>query len=91
MENPRRLLSMTWAMRCESAADHPSLYVMHGLEAARVTFWAALLIRAGGVSVRSSTEMAALSDPYRVAKIGVRVLRVLAPVRSDRAAAPTLE
>jgi putative hemolysin len=58
------------------------LFVMRGLEAARVPAWAAGLAIFGLVVFLCDLlpKMAALTDPYRVAKIGVRVLRVLAPV-----------
>jgi CBS domain containing-hemolysin-like protein len=84
MENPRRLLSMI--LLGDALVNLPliilCLYVMHGLEAARVPFWAAGLLIFGLVVFLCDLlpKMAALSDPYRVAKIGVRVLRVLAPV-----------
>jgi putative hemolysin len=84
MENPRRLLSMI--LLGDALVNLPliivCLYVMRGLEAARVPVWAAGLLIFGLVVFLCDLlpKMAALADPYRVAKIGVRVLRVLAPM-----------
>ena len=84
MENPRRLLSTI--LLADALTNLPliilCLFVLRGLEAARVPFWAAALLIFGLVVFLCDLvpKIAALTDPYRVAKIGVRVMVALMPV-----------
>ena len=84
MENPRRLLSVI--LLADALVNLPliilSLYLLRYMEGPGVPFWAeALLIFALIVFVCDLLpKLAALADPYRFARIGVRVLRVLTPV-----------
>ena len=84
MENPRRLLSMI--LLGDALVNLPliilCLFVMRELEAARVPFWAAALLIFGLVVFLCDLvpKVAGLTDPYRVAKLGVRVMGALAPV-----------
>jgi CBS domain containing-hemolysin-like protein len=84
LENPRRLLSVI--LLCDALANFPliliCLYLLRGMEEALVPFWvAALLIFTLVVFVCDLVpKVAALLDPYRFARIGVRVLKPLMPV-----------
>ena len=84
MENPRRLLSAI--LLADALVNLPliilCLYLLRILEGPGVPFWAeALLIFALIVFVCDlMPKLAALANPDRFARIGVRVLRVLMPV-----------
>jgi len=84
MENPRRLLSVI--LLADALVNLPlivlSLYLLRLLEGPDVPFWVeALPIFAFIVFVCDLVpKLAALADPYRFARLGVRVLRVLTPV-----------
>ncbi len=84
MENPRRLLSVI--LLCDALINLPliilCLFLLRDSEGDKIPFWlAALLIFALVVFVCDLVpKLAALADPYRFAKIGVRVLRPLMPV-----------
>jgi CBS domain containing-hemolysin-like protein len=84
LENPRRLLSVI--LLCDALSNFPlvllCLFLLRGMEGAVVPFWvAALLIFALVVFVCDLVpKVAALANPYRFARIGVRVLRPLMPV-----------
>ena len=84
MENPRRLLSVI--LLADALVNLPlivlSLYLLRVLEGPGVPFWAeALPIFALIVFICDLVpKLAALADPYRFARLGVRVLRVLTPV-----------
>lgn len=84
MENPRRLLSVI--LLADALVNLPlivlSLYLLRVLEGPGIPFWAqALPIFALIVFICDLVpKLAALTDPYRFARIGVRVLRVLTPV-----------
>ena len=84
LENPRRLLSVI--LLCDALANFPliliCLYLLRGMKGALVPFWvAALLIFTLVVFVCDLVpKVAALLDPYRFARIGVRVLKPLMPV-----------
>jgi CBS domain containing-hemolysin-like protein len=84
LENPRRLLSVI--LLCDALSNFPlillCLFLLRGMESALVPFWvAALLIFTLVVFVCDLVpKVAALVDPYRFARIGVRVLRPLMPV-----------
>ena len=84
MENPRRLLSVI--LLADALVNLPlivlSLYLLRRLEGPGVPFWAeALPIFALIVFICDLVpKLAALADPYRFARIGVRVLAVLTPV-----------
>ena len=84
LENPRRLLSVI--LLCDALANFPliliCLYLLRGMEEALVPFWvAALLIFTLVVFVCDLVpKVAALLDPYRFARIGVRMLKPLMPV-----------
>lgn len=84
MENPRRLLSVI--LLADALVNLPlivlSLYLLRCLEGPDVPFWAeALPIFALIVFICDLVpKLAALADPYRFARIGVRVLAVLTPV-----------
>src|SRR3954470_8753007 len=79
LENPRRLLSVI--LLCDALTNFPlillCLYLLRGVVSVHVPFWAAaLLIFALVVFVCDLLpKLAALADPYRFARIGVRVLR----------------
>jgi putative hemolysin len=81
LENPRRLLSVI--LLCDALTNFPlillCLYLLRDVVSIHVPFWAAaLLIFALVVFVCDLLpKLAALSNPYRFAKIGVRVLRPL--------------
>jgi CBS domain containing-hemolysin-like protein len=78
LENPRRLLSVI--LLCDTLANFPliilCLYLLRGVASVHVPFWvAALLIFALIVFVCDLLpKLAALANPYRFAKLGVRVL-----------------
>lgn len=84
MENPRRLLSVI--LLADALVNLPlivlSLYLLRVLEGPGIPFWAqALPIFALIVFICDLVpKLAALADPYRFARLGVRVLRVLTPV-----------
>jgi CBS domain containing-hemolysin-like protein len=84
LENPRRLLSVI--LLCDALANFPlillCLYLLRDMKGALVPFWAAaLLIFTLVVFVCDLVpKVAALLDPYRFARIGVRVLKPLMPV-----------
>src|SRR5579871_680123 len=84
LENPRRLLSVI--LLCDALANFPlillCLYLLRGMQGALVPFWvAALLIFTLVVFVCDLVpKVAALLNPYRFARIGVRVLKPLMPV-----------
>ncbi|MCE9610388.1 MAG: hemolysin family protein [Chthoniobacter sp.] len=84
MENPRRLLSVI--LLADALVNLPlivlSLYLLRRLEGPDLPFWAeALPILALIVFICDLVpKLAALADPYRFARIGVRVLGVLTPV-----------
>ena len=79
LENPRRLLSVI--LLCDALTNFPlillSLYLLRGVASVHVPFWAAaLIIFALIVFVCDLVpKLAALADPYRFARIGIRVLR----------------
>jgi CBS domain containing-hemolysin-like protein len=79
LENPRRLLSVI--LLCDALTNFPliilCLYLLRGVASVHLPFWASsLLIFALIVFVCDLLpKLAALADPYRFAKIGVRVLR----------------
>lgn len=79
LENPRRLLSVI--LLCDSATNFPlillCLFIMRDVASVHVPYWVgSLLIFALVVFVCDLVpKLAALSNPYRFAKIGVRVLR----------------
>jgi len=81
LENPRRLLSVI--LLCDALSNFPlillCLFLLRGMEGALVPFWvAALLIFTLVVFVCDLVpKVAALMNPYRFARIGVRVLRPL--------------
>lgn len=83
LENPRRLLSVI--LLCDALANLPlillCLFLLRGMGEALVPFWvAALLIFALVVFVCDLVpKVAALMNPYRYTRIGVRVLRPLMP------------
>jgi len=84
LENPRRLLSVI--LLCDALSNFPlillCLFLLRGMEGALVPFWvAALLIFTLVVFVCDLVpKVAALVDPYRFTRIGVRVLLPLMPV-----------
>ncbi len=84
MENPRRLLSVI--LLADALINLPliilCLYLLRTLKGPGTPFWAeALLIFTLIVFVCDLVpKLAALANPDRFARIGVRVLRVLAPV-----------
>jgi CBS domain containing-hemolysin-like protein len=79
LENPRRLLSVI--LLCDALTNFPlillCLYLLRDVVSIHVPFWAAaLLIFALVVFVCDLLpKLAALANPYRFAKVGVRVLR----------------
>ena len=79
LENPRRLLSVI--LLCDTLANFPliilCLYLLRDVAAVHVPFWAAALIIFALVVFVCDLlpKLAALADPYRFAKIGVRVLQ----------------
>ena len=81
LENPRRLLSVI--LLCDALSNFPlillCLFLLRGMEGALVPFWvAALLIFTLIVFICDLVpKVAALVNPYRFARIGVRVLRPL--------------
>jgi putative hemolysin len=81
LENPRRLLSVI--LLCDALTNFPliilSLFLLRGEAAVHVPFWAASLIIFAVIVVVCDLlpKVAALADPYRFAKIGVRVLQPL--------------
>ena len=84
MENPRRLLSAI--LLADALVNLPliilCLYLVRGLEGPGVPFWAeALLIFALVVFICDlMPKLAALGNPDRFARLGVRVMRGLTPV-----------
>jgi putative hemolysin len=84
LENPRRLVSVI--LLCDALSNFPlillCLYLLRGMEGALMPFWAAaLLIFALVVFVCDLVpKIAALVNPYRFTRIGVRVLRPIMPV-----------
>ncbi len=84
MENPRRLLSAI--LLADSLVNLPlillCLWLLREYAATAVPFWvAALLIFALIVFVCDLVpKLLALGDPYRVARLGVSVMRVMMPV-----------
>ncbi len=84
LENPRRLLSVI--LLCDALSNFPlillCLFLLRNLEGAVVPFWAAaLLIFTLVVFVCDLVpKVAALVNPYRFTRIGVRVLQPLMPV-----------
>ena len=84
LENPRRLLSVI--LLCDALTNLPlillCLFLLRGMGEAMVPFWvAALLIFTLVVFVCDLVpKVAALMNPYRYTRIGVRVLRPLMPV-----------
>jgi len=84
LENPRRLLSVI--LLCDALSNFPliliCLFLLRGMKGALVPFWvAALLIFTLVVVVCDLVpKVAALLDPYRFARIGVRMLKPLMPV-----------
>ncbi len=81
LENPRRLLSVI--LLCDALTNFPliilCLFLLRGEAAVHVPFWAASLIIFALIVVVCDLlpKVAALADPYRFAKIGVRVLQPL--------------
>jgi CBS domain containing-hemolysin-like protein len=79
LENPRRLLSVI--LLCDALTNFPliilCLYLLRGVASVHVPFWvAALIIFALIVFVCDLLpKLAALADPLRFAKVGIRVLR----------------
>ena len=88
LENPRRLLSVI--LLCDALTNFPliilCLYLLRGLAATHVPFWAAALLIFALVVFACDLlpKLAALADPYRFARVSVRVLgpllRVFDPV-----------
>ncbi len=84
MENPRRLLSAI--LLADALANLPliilCLALLHIYQGPDVPYWAAALLIFGVVVFLCDLmpKLFALTDPYRVAKIGVRVMCVLTPV-----------
>jgi len=81
LENPRRLLSVI--LLCDTLANFPliivCLYLLRDVAAVHVPFWAAALIIFALVVFVCDLlpKLAALANPYRFAKLGVRVLSPL--------------
>lgn len=79
LENPRRLLSVI--LLCDALTNFPliilCLFLLHEIAWVHVPFWAAALIIFALIVFVCDLlpKLAALADPYRFAKIGVRVLR----------------
>ena len=84
MENPRRLLSAI--LLADAFANLPlivlGLFLLNEIEGRTIPFWgSALLLFAVVVFICDLVpKMAALAEPYRIARIGVRVMQVLTPV-----------
>ena len=84
MENPRRLLSAI--LLADTLANLPlivlSLFVLHEWHGIQLPFWVAALAIFGLVVVVCDLvpKLAALAEPYRIAKVGVRVMEWLTPV-----------
>ncbi|MEP6672737.1 MAG: hemolysin family protein [Chthoniobacter sp.] len=84
LENPRRLLSVI--LLCDALSNFPlilfCLFLLRGLEGAVIPFWvASLLIFTLVVFVCDLVpKVAALVNPYRFTRIGVRVLQPLMPI-----------
>lgn len=84
MENPRRLLSAI--LLADAMANVPlivlCLALLQSYIGPTVPFWAAALLVFGIVVFVCDLvpKLIALTDPYRVAKIGVRVMSALTPV-----------
>ena len=84
MENPRRLLSAI--LLADTLANLPlivlSLFVLHEWHGIQLPFWVAALAIFGLIVVVCDLvpKLAALAEPYRIAKIGVRVMEWLTPV-----------
>ena len=94
MENPRRLLSVI--LLCDALANLPlimlCLFCCRDETCARTCrsgLAALLILRSSFSSAISCRSSLALADPYRVRKIGVRVMRLAhAGLRSSLARAP---
>lgn len=84
LENPRRLLSVI--LLCDALSNFPlillCLFLLRNLEGAVVPFWAAsLLIFTLVVFVCDLVpKVAALVNPYRFTRVGVRILQPLMPI-----------
>jgi CBS domain containing-hemolysin-like protein len=84
MENPRRLLSAI--LLADGLVNLPlvliCLFLLRGQLVAHVPFWVAALLIFGLVVFVCDLvpKVAALIEPYRIMKIGVRVMRWLLPV-----------
>jgi len=84
MENPRRLLSVI--LLGDALVNLPliilCLAILRNQEAGMLPFWAAALLIFGVVVFICDLvpKMIALTDPYRVARVGVRVMSVVTPV-----------
>lgn len=84
LENPRRLLSVI--LLCDALSNFPlillCLFLLRNLQGAVVPFWAAsLLIFTLVVFVCDLVpKVAALVNPYRFTRIGVRILQPLMPI-----------
>ncbi len=84
MENPRRLLSAI--LLADALVNLPLIIgciaLLRQFSGGMMPFWAAALLIFGLVVFLCDLvpKMIALSDPYRVAKIGVRVMSALTPV-----------
>jgi putative hemolysin len=84
MENPRRLLSAI--LLADAMANVPlivlCLALLRSYLVPNVPFWAAALLVFGVVVFLCDLvpKLIALTDPYRVAKIGVRVMCIITPV-----------
>src|ERR1700760_2898842 len=84
MENPRRLLSAI--LLADALVNLPfillCLFFLRTQYMANVPFWAAALAVFGAVVFLGDLvpKVAALAEPYRVVKIGVRVMRFVLPV-----------
>lgn len=84
LENPRRLLSVI--LLCDALSNFPlillCLFLLRELEGAMVPFWvAALIIFTLVVFVCDLVpKVAALVNPYRFTRIGVRILQPLMPI-----------
>lgn len=84
MENPRRLLSVI--LLADALVNLPlivlCLYLVRGLEGPGTPFWAEALLIFGLIVFVCDLlpKLAALGNPYRFTRIGVRVLQALTPI-----------
>lgn len=84
MENPRRLLSAI--LLADTLVNLPlillCLYLLEHVTISDLPFWSVALILFGLIVVVCDLvpKVAALLEPYRIAKVGVGVMRVLMPV-----------